>query len=150
VKEIATTDIKISDFPPSLRRLGQFMINSGQLMSLKEACESTNINYSSVRTEILRCKKKGLDFHRFVDDYVLEKLRNARPDVYKSLQDRAIDGSAKHIELFMKAVGDFKERHETTLNVGLMYVFGGSQMPDDLKEEYEERRKIVDVTTSDK
>jgi len=59
-------DMKIEDFPPKLRKLGMFIINSGQLMTLKEACESTGINYSTIRTQIMRCKKKGNDFNKLV------------------------------------------------------------------------------------
>jgi len=63
-------------------------------MTLKEAYESTCINYQTIRNQIMRCKKKGLDSHRLVDEHVIEKLRNARPEVYKSLQERATEGSA--------------------------------------------------------
>lgn len=122
------------------------MINSGQLMSIKDACEATGIKYQTARAQIMQSKRKGNDFHKLIDEYVIEKLRNARPEIYKTLRERAINGSAKHIELFMKAVGDFKEKHETNINVGLQFVFGGSQMPDDLKEEYEKRQKVYKIT----
>lgn len=84
---------ELSEFPPKLRKLGLFIINSGQLMTLKEAWESTGMNHQTIRTQIMKCKKKGLNFHRLVDEHIIEKLRNARPEVYKSLQERAIEGS---------------------------------------------------------
>jgi hypothetical protein len=130
---------KLEDFPPKLRNLGRFIIDSGQLMTLKEACESIGINYNSAKSQILKCKKKGLDFHRLVDDYVIEKLRNARPEVYQSLQEKAISGSLGHQKLFAEIVGDSKNRLEVDHNItGLFHVFGGStQMPAQLREEHE-------------
>jgi len=38
MKELPNTTPKLEDFPPKLRKLGMFIINSGQLMTLKEAC----------------------------------------------------------------------------------------------------------------
>lgn len=81
-------------------------------MTLEDASKATGVNYQTVRAEILRCKKKGLDFHRSVDDRVIEKLRNARPEVYKSLHGKAISGSLGHQELFAEIVGDNKKRVE--------------------------------------
>jgi hypothetical protein len=127
MKEIANKEIKLSDFPPKLRNLGKFMIDSGELMTLKDACECTGINYDSARVQIMRCKKRGLDFHRLVDDHVIEKLRNARPEVYQSLQEKAISGSLGHQKLFAEIVGDSRNKVEVSHKAtGLWAVFGGS------------------------
>ena len=88
--------VKLEHFPPKLRKLGSYIINSGQLTTLKQACESTGVNYQTIRTQILRSKRKGLDFHGLIDNYVIEKLRYARPEVYSSLRDKAISGSLGH------------------------------------------------------
>ena len=135
MKELTKTTPKLEDFPPKLRKLGLFIINSGQLMTLKEASEATDISYSTVRTQIMRCKKKGNDFHKLVDEHVIEKLRNARPDVYKSLQEGAISGSLGHQKLFSQLVGDYKERQEIDHNVkAKIVVFSPSRIPDDIQE----------------
>jgi len=144
------TDMKIEDFPPKLRKLGMFIINSGQLMTLKEACESTGISYSTIRTQIMRCKKKGNDFNRLVDEHVIEKLRNARPEVYKSLQERAIEGSAAHTKLFSQLVGDLveKQEHKHTHAVIVSSPLS-NQVPQDIldkrKEEEEKDKEVIDV-----
>ncbi len=146
------TDMKIEDFPPKLRKLGMFIINSGQLMTLKEACESTGINYSTIRTQIMRSKRKGLDFHGLVDEHVIEKLRNARPKVYKSLQERAIEGSLGHQKLFSQLVGDYTERQQIDHNVkAKMVLFSPGKMPDDVRKEREAEEdehgvQIIDTT----
>jgi len=136
VQQLSERDIKITDFPPKLRKLGQFIINSGQLMTLKEACEATGISYSTIRTQIMRCKKKGLDFHRLVDEHVIEKLRNARPEVYKSLQEGAISGSLGHQKLFSQLVGDYTERQQVDHNVQAKIVLfsPGSVIPEDVQK----------------
>jgi hypothetical protein len=120
-----------------LRQLGRFMIDSGELMTLKDACKSIGINYNSAKSQIFKCKKKGLDFNGLVDDYVIEKLRYARPQVYKSLRERAISGSLGHQKLFAEIVGDSKNKLEVNHNVtGLFAVFGGSTViPSIIKKE---------------
>jgi len=123
MKELSNSTPKLSDFPPKLRKLGLFMINSGQLMTIKDACEATAINYSTIRTQIMRCKKNGKDFHKLVDEHVIEKLRNARPEVYKSLRERAISGSGFHQKLFSELVGDRVEKQQIDHNIGLIHVF---------------------------
>jgi hypothetical protein len=137
MKELAKNGTKLSDFPRKLRQLGRFMIDSGELMTLKEACESIGINYNSAKSQIFKCKKKGLDFNGLVDDYVIEKLRNARPQVYKSLREKAISGSLGHQKLFAEIVGDSKSKVEVNHKVtGLVHVFGGSTtIPSIIKEE---------------
>jgi len=134
-----------------------FIINSGQLMTLKEACESTGISYSTIRTQIMRCKKKGNDFHKLVDEHVIEKLRNARPEVYKSLQERAISGSGFHQKLYSQLVGDYKERQEIDHNVrAKIVVFSPTPgvIPADIQEKRERETdengvQIIDTTFDD-
>ena len=156
MQELAKSSTKLEDFPPKLRKLGQFIINSGQLMTLKEACESTGINYQTIRTQILRSKKKGLDFHRLVDDHVIEKLRNARPEVYKSLQEKATSGSLGHQKLFSEIVGDVKNKVEVNHKVtGLFACFSPNPnvMPEDIKRKRKEMKpngvQIIDIDLDD-
>jgi len=141
------TDMKIEDFPPKLRKLGMFIINSGQLMTLKEACESTGINYSTIRTQIMRSKKKGNDFNKLVDERVIEKLRNARPEVYKSLQGRAFEGSLGHQKLFSQLIGDYTERQQIDHRHAVIVSSPlSSQVPQDIldkRKEQEEKDKEV-------
>jgi len=141
MQELTKTTPELEDFPPKLRKLGMFIINSGQLMTLKEACESTGISYSTIRTQIMRCNKKGNDFHKLVDTHVIEKLRNARPEVYKSLQERAISGSGFHQKLFSQLVGDYKERQEIDHKVqSKIVLLSPSKLPADVQRIYDAER----------
>ena len=154
-KEIAKKELDINDFPPKLRKLGMFIINSGQLMTLKEACGATGINYSTIRTHILRCKKNGKDFHNLIDTHVIEKLRNARPDVYKSLQKGAISGSLGHQKLYSQLVGDYTERQQIDHKVqGKIVLFSPSGIPQDIQEQRAKERdengvQIIDLDFDD-
>ena len=155
MQSLPKTTPKLEGFPPKLRKLGLFMINSGQLMTQKEACEATGIKYSTIRTQIMRCKKKGNDFHKLVDTYVIEKLRNARPEVYKSLIFEAISGSHQHQKLFAQLAGDLIEKqqvqHEHKIYIGTPT---GNVIPKDIQEQHkrdeqalkEKQEKIIDVT----
>jgi len=156
MNELSNPSTKLEDFPPKLRKLGQFIISSGQLMTLKEACEATSINYQTVRTQILRSKRKGLDFHRLIDDYVIEKLRNARPEVYSSLREKAISGSLGHQKLFSEIVGDRKDKLEIDHKItGLFAVVGPDPniIPADIKESDKinkpDGKQLIDVTYED-
>jgi len=150
--ELTKSALKLEDFPPKLRKLGMFIINSGQLMTLKEASDATGISYSTIRTQIMRSKKKGNDFNKLVDEHVIEKLRNARPDVYKSLQERAISGSGFHQKLFSQLVGDYTERQQVDHNVkAKMVLFSPGKMPEDIRKEREAEQdengvQIIDTT----
>jgi len=153
MKELQKTTPKLEDFPPKLRKLGMFIINSGQLMTLKEASEATGICYSTIRTQIMKSKKKGNDFHGLVDKHVIEKLRNARPEVYKSLQERAMSGSFNHQKLYSQLVGDYTERQQIDHNVkAKIVVFSPSSvMPEDIRKEREAEEdehgvQIIDTT----
>jgi len=137
---------ELSEFPPKLRKLGLFIINSGQLMTLKEASEATGISCYTIRTQIMRCKKKGNDFKKLVHTHVIEKLRNARPDVYKSLQERAISGSAAHTKLFSQLVGDYTERQQIDHKLqAKIVVFSPSKIPEDVQKIYDAERDENEV-----
>ena len=142
---------ELSEFPPKLRKLGLFIINSGQLMTLKEASEATGISYSTIRTQIMRCKKKGNDFNKLVHTHVIEKLRNARPDVYKSLQERAIEGLATHTRLFAQLTGDLIERQEHKHAHAVIVTSPMSTQPPagivrkELEYQKKEKEKIIDI-----
>jgi len=156
MQELSKPTPKLDDFPPKLRKLGLFMISSGQLMTIKEACEAISINYQTARDQILYSKKKGNDFHELVDKHVIEKLRNARPDIYKSLQQRAISGSLGHQKLFSEIVGDRKDKVEIDHRVTGFYAIAGPSpniIPQDIIESDKINKpngvQIIDVDYED-
>jgi len=144
MNELAKPAATIEDFPPKLRKLGLFMINSGQLMSIKDACEAIGMNYQAARDQILRQKKKGFDFHKLVGEFVIEKLRNARPEVYKALREGAINGSASHQKLFAQLAGDLDEKPDITINQYTANLSLPQELPSDLLEQRLKDKEPVD------
>jgi hypothetical protein len=140
VKELVNSSIKLSDFPPQLRRVAEVMTNSVEFTSLKTACELANVNYDSARTMISRYRKRGIDFTEYVSSKSIELLQKGKYDVCRSLRSNAISGASADRKLFFQLTGDLVDKHQIDHNVkGLFAVFSGSTIPED----YEEKRKQV-------
>src|SRR5699024_3026089 len=60
----------------------------------------------------LRYWRKEERFLRLIDEIVRNNVRSQMPDVMKTVAKRAIEGSAKHAELFLKYQGQLSDRHE--------------------------------------
>ena len=110
---------EIKDFPKKLQKLAVEMINSADFCTIKEACRRVDLNYESVTTMISRCNKKGNDFHGLVSDNIINVLKRKRPEVYRSLVDRALDGSHTHQKLYSQLVGDIQTGSNHNVNVNI-------------------------------
>jgi len=155
-KEKSVIAEQLAVYPPKLRKLGRYMIEIGQLITLKEACEAVNVNYDSVRTQMVKCKRKGNDFGALVNSYAIKKLDNYKTEVYNSMIERAISGSAAHTKLFAQLTGDLVERQQVDHNVkAKIVVFSPSSvMPEDIRKEREAEEdengvQIIDTTFDD-
>ena len=98
-----------------------------------------------------RLKKKGIDIDTYIYDRRNERIRKFVPFVDSSLISRAIQGSAKHQELFYKRTGDLVNRVEIDHNVGLRYVFVPMQTPLDItqmRNEEKGTKKVIETTTT--
>jgi len=136
-KEKSVIAEQLAVYPPKLRKLGRYMIEIGQLITLKEACEAVNVNYDSVRTQMTNCKRKGNDFVALVNSYAIKKLDNYKTEVYNSMSQRAISGSLGHQKLFAQLTGDLIDRQQVDHNIqAKIVVFSPSKIPQDLVEEY--------------
>jgi len=155
IKIIGNKDIKLSDFSPRLRRIAEIMINSIEFYSLKKACELANVNYDSARTMISRYRKKGIDFNDFVGSKAIELLNKGKYDVYRSIRDRAIDGTAQDRRLFTQLTGDLVERQQVDHRHAVIVSSPLSNtVPQDILDKRAEQDKkdketIVDVEVSD-
>jgi len=140
-------DTKLSDFSPRLRRVAEIMTNSIEFCSLKKACELANVNYDSVKTMISRYRKKGIDFNDFVSSKAIELLNKGKYDVYRSIRERAINGTAQDRRLFTQLTGDLveKQEHKHTHAVIVSSPLS-NQVPADIKrKELEQKEKDKDV-----
>lgn len=154
MQEIAKNGIKLSDFPPKIRKIIDYVVENKDFYNLDEAINQLGLNPHSISTMKSRLKKKGI----VLEDYIYEK-RNERikkyvPYVDNSLVNRAICGSAKHQELFYKRTGDLINKHEVDHKItGLMYVFGPSDRPPDLRQKDKELKpngvQIIDADVED-
>jgi hypothetical protein len=143
MEEIANKEIKLSDFPPKLRKIIDYVVENKDFYNLDEAINQLGLNPHSISTMKSRLKKRGIVLEDYIYEKRNERIRKYVPYVDNSLVNRAIEGSAKHQELFYKRTGDLIDRHETNVNVGLQFVFGGGGgMPEDIREDYEKRQAL--------
>ena len=157
MQEIANKEIKLSDFPPKLRRLGQYLIENEDNDSLCKICDKLGLNYHSIVTLKTRYKNKyNKDFDLMLHDYRMEPLKRNSLKVYKSLVLEAISGSLGHQKLFSEIVGDHKNKLEVDHRViGLFAVVGptNSTPPADIQEMRKEMKpdgvQIIDVEYED-
>ena len=152
-KEKSVIAEQLAVYPPKLRKLGRYMIEIGQLITIKEACKAVNVNYNSVRTQMVKCKRKGNDFGALVNSYAIKKLDNYKTEVYNSMSERAISGSYNHQKLFAQLTGDLVERQQVDHNVKakIMVFSPSSVMPEDIRKEREAEEdengvQIIDTT----
>ena len=143
-------DTKLSDFSPRLRRVAEIMINSIEFYSLKKACELANVNYDSAKTMISRYRKKGIDFNEFVGSKAIELLNKGKYDVYRSIRERAIDGTAQDRKLFTQLIGDLIEKQEHKhMHAVIVSSPLSSEIPADIKrkelEQKEKDKEVIDV-----
>lgn len=113
------------------------MSNSIEFFSLKKACELADVNYDSAKTMIARYRRKGIDFNEFVSSQVIELLRKGKYDVYRSLREGALSGSAQHLKLFAQLTGDLVEQqkvqHEHKIYIATPT---GNVIPKDIQEQH--------------
>ena len=156
MQQIANKALKLENFPPRLRRIAEIMINSIEFYSLKKVCELADVNYDSAKTMIARYRKRGIDFNEFVSSKVVELLRKGKYDVYKSLREGVINGSAAHLKLFAQLTGDLVEKqqiqHEHKIYIATPT---GNVIPADILRQHkkdeealkEKQDKAIEVTT---
>jgi len=134
-KEKSVIAEQLAVYPPKLRKLGRYMIELGELITIKKACNDMNLNYDSMNTLICRYRRKGKDFNALVNSYAIKKLDNYKTEVYNSMSERAISGSYAHQKLFAQLTGDLVERTESTQNIqAKIMVFSPTTIPEDIQE----------------
>jgi len=100
-------------YPPKLRKLALKIYEADEYKGISEYCTDYDIPYPSTKTMISRYRKKGHDFLDLIGEIHKEKLKKFRREVYLALKNGAINGSIKHIELYLKLIGDLKESEQS-------------------------------------
>jgi len=132
----------LNEFPPSLRKLAKFMMESDEIITVSEAIKKGNFNYSSITTIMSRQKKKGKDFKRFMNNQMQTMLNGQKLKVAKALIDGAVSSSHQDRKLYFQLTGDLKEDANITVNSLTIGVNITGSKPEDLERE----KGIIDVT----
>jgi len=153
MKELIKGDINITDFPPKLRKLANYLIENVEYGTIKDACEKLNLNTDAVYVSIHKCRKRRIDLMSYVSDHWKEGLNKAKPMVRNALVREAINGTAANQKLFFQLTGDLVERQEVKHDIGLSFVFAASGIPEDIKAQRAKKKEsapVIDVEPSKK
>ncbi|MFI5323503.1 MAG: hypothetical protein ACHQ6U_08230 [Thermodesulfobacteriota bacterium] len=111
--------ISLKQYPPKLRKLAKFLLESDAPMTISEACRALDLNIESIFTMINRTRRKGNDFSEFINEQSQMLLRNNRLAVYNAVVQGAVSGSStahNQQKLFSQLTGDLKE--SPNINIG--------------------------------
>jgi len=108
--------IILSQFPRKLKLLGKFMLQNEDSLTIAEACERLELNKDSIYTMITRCRRKGNDFSKLINDQLQNVLHENKLRIGKSLVKEAVSGSHNHQKLYFQLTGDLKEEANITVN----------------------------------
>lgn len=79
MKEMAKKDISISDIPPKLRKVVQYILENREIDSFEDAVNKLGMNLQSIRTMKSRLKRKGIGIDIYLHEKRLEKLKSYSP-----------------------------------------------------------------------
>src|SRR3989337_3182412 len=102
MQELLKRDINITDFPPKLRKLANYLIENVEYGTIKDACEKLSLNTDAIYVAIHKCRKRGIDLMSYVSGHWKEGLNKAKPLVRNSLIREAITGTAANQKLYFQ------------------------------------------------
>lgn len=121
-----TNFISLKQFPPKLRKLARFLLESDTPVTICEACKALELNIDSIYTMIARCRRKGNDFNEFINEQSQMLLQSNRVGVYQAVIQGAVSRSStshNQQKLFAQLVGDAKDdmriNTQITLAIGV-------------------------------
>ena len=153
MKELIKGDINITDFPPKLRKLANYLIENVEFGTIKDACEKLSLNTDAVYVSIHKCRKRGIDLMSYVSDHWKEGLNKAKPMVRNALIREAINGTAANQKLFFQLTGDLVEKQEIKHELGLSFVLVNDTIPEDILQERAKEKAntpVIDVEPTPK
>jgi len=122
LQAIQNNVIDLKQFPPKLRKLAKFMLQSDTHMTLKECCKECDLNIDSIYTMIDRSKREGNDFQQFIHDQMTKVLQSNKLNVANKLVEGAVNGEHPAQKLFYELTGDLKK--EVDINVNNVLTIG--------------------------
>ena len=112
--------VNLKRFPPVLRKLGKYLLQSEKPVTMSGACQELGLNVDSVYVIINRCKKKGNDFQEYLNQQSTFLLHHNKVNVLRALVDGAVSDSHMDRKLYFQLTGDLKET--TNINVGTLAI----------------------------
>ncbi len=114
--------ISLKQFPPKLRKLGKYLLQSDQPVTIMDACKAIDVKYDSIRSMIYKSKQNGNDFNRFIAEQADMILHAGKAEVYKALQKGAVsETSTSHNDrkTYFQLTGDLKENANINTSITL-------------------------------
>ncbi len=113
----------LKHFPYKLRKVAKYLLQMDKKVTIKQACEDINVNYSSIRSQISREKIKGNDFYAFIEAVSEAYLNSSLIAVDSATVEGALTGTARDRELYYKRAGKLKERPNIEINTNLSLTY---------------------------
>ena len=141
----------LRDFPPTLRKLVQYMIENHDYSSdLSSICEQIGVKRETVYNAIQRIQKRGLSFHDYLYSQREKRLQRVGIHVDNALVKGAINGKGKHIELYYRRLGELVDKQEIKHDIGLSFVFHSDSLPVDISPIKQGDHKVIDIEPTNK
>ncbi len=115
--------ISLKHFPPKLRKLARFMLESEEKKTVSEACRELDLNRKSIFSMIHRSKQNGNDFNELLSDIADFYLKTELINVDKATVEVALNGSARDRELYYKRINKLKEESNIEINNNLSLTY---------------------------
>ncbi|MEM1672864.1 MAG: hypothetical protein QXT86_12520 [Archaeoglobaceae archaeon] len=109
----------VPELPDQLKRVFSVILAGGYYKSLEQICEELGFDAKNVRSQISRLRReKGINFYRLWTEVAKEAIINEyTPQVWRVLAEKAVRGSLKAIELYLRAVGELRDAWNMSVEV---------------------------------
>lgn len=110
--------IELKHLPPILRKVAKYMLTSTDKSEpINSICKRLNLNYKTVLATMGRHKRKGIDFHDFIEQLSNNYLAVNLIRVDAAVVEGAVQGSAASARLFYQRTGRLREENHTNINI---------------------------------
>jgi hypothetical protein len=115
--------ISLKHFPPKLRKLARFMLESEEKKTVSEACRELDLNRKSIFSMIHRSKQNGNDFNEFIENISDSYLNLELINVDKATVDGALTGTSRDRELYYKRINKLHDKAQIEINTKLSLTY---------------------------
>jgi len=115
--------ISLKHFPYKLRKVAKYLLQMDKKVTIKQACEDINVNYSSIRSQISREKIKGNDFYKLIEEAADNYLKINLIAVDSATLDGALNGTARDREIYYKRTDKLSDKPQIAINTNLSLTY---------------------------